>query len=908
MNSSRLSRLGISVYSVSILVALVAVLSLATTDSRSQPEPQIETERTWPLAGGEPVPHPVPDPEFDVEHYAIHLDFDLEDERLDGSIDVRGRAVAAPLRRVALHAAQLDVSTVTDPSGNALPFESDGKMLFITPPEPLEAGEEFIARITYSAHPMVGVYFVSPKTVLDLPDRHEIWTQGEEEDNRHWFPCWDYPNDKATTEIWLTIPEEWNSVSNGELVEITPGPRPGTAIHHWNETVPHVTYLTSFAVGNYEVKEDEVDGIKLMYLYPPGEWERVQRIWRGTPEMIRYFNRVTGYRFPYAKYAQVTVTGLFAAMENVGATTFETRQAMQDSSSYPTYRYERTTMHELVHQWFGDLITCNDWGHIWLNESFATYFDAVYTEHLEGPDEFAVRMRTNRRRYLSEDQDKYRRPVVEPVYTDPMDIFDRHAYPGGSWRLHQLRDVLTDFETGSDETFWRGIRKYTSDYAEQSVRTDQFRLAMEQASGRDLGWFFNQWLYKAGYPELRVVSTWSEERRALEIEVEQTQAVDSLTPLFRFPVTIEIAGPTGNDLHRVWIAKRHELLSFPLAAPPSYVRFDRDNRVLKTMEWERDAASLMAQLSAATDAEGRIDACEALTDHPGNEAAIAALRNALLTDSFHGVRSVAAKSLGEIKGEAALDALLEAAGDPDPRVRKTVIAELGNFGGEERATETVKKALKDANDHVAANAASSIARLEPTHAAGLLERALSRNSYRDCVRDSALRAFATLGDTRHLSTLMRWTSPKRSPYARRGAAIALGRLGFNLGPGGPEVERRQGVRLELEGLLADRNGPVRSGAIAGLGYLADAEALPVLIRIRDGKVGDFALAGRERNRAYLAINDILRHQAQLADRATVERRLRELEEQNQELRSELETIRKRLESGNQGQEENVTKR
>ncbi|MHC4181361.1 MAG: HEAT repeat domain-containing protein, partial [Planctomycetota bacterium] len=308
------------------------------------------------------------------------------------------------------------------------------------------------------------------------------------------------------------------------------------------------------------------------------------------------------------------------------------------------------------------------------------------------------------------------------------------------------------------------------------------------------------------------------------------------------------------------------------------------------------------------DAEGRVDACKALAGHPANDEVVAALRLTLLGDSFYGVRNAAVQSLAKIRGALALEALLEGADDPDPRVRRAAVDALGEFPGEESAVKRARQGLADFNDHVAAAAAGAIGRLQPSDAERLLERALDRVSYRAVVQDSALRALANLGDTGNLSTLVRWTSREKSPFARRSAASSIGRLGFLLGSTGRDSERRRQMRLELEGLLSDRNGPVRNGAVAGLGSLADPEALPVLIRIRDGKTGNFALAGRLRSKAHFAIKDILGHQARSTDRATLERRLRELEEQNQELRVEIEGIRKRLESGNQSPGGDVTKK
>ena len=223
-----------------------------------------------------------------------------------------------------------------------------------------------------------------------------------------------------------------------------------------------------------------------------------------TPQMIRFYGEKLGQPYPYAKYAQVCVPDFIAGgMENITATTM-TDSALHDEIAELERDEDGLVAHELAHQWFGDLLTCKDWSHIWLNEGFASYFGPLFTEHDRGDDVFRLEMKGSLEGYLGSDQ-RYRRPIVESLYETSDDMFDGVTYSKGACVLHTLRGLL------GDVAWWKGIRAYVAAHKFQVVETDDFRKAMETASGKDLKWFFDQWVYKAGHPELKV--RWHYRRR-----------------------------------------------------------------------------------------------------------------------------------------------------------------------------------------------------------------------------------------------------------------------------------------------------------------------------------------------------------------------------------------------------------
>src|SRR5439155_5342871 len=243
---------------------------------------------------------------------------------------------------------------------------SDGR-LHVTLDRPRSAAEEATVVVDFGGSPKRGIYFIRPDEAYPNK-RYEAWTQGQDEDSRRWFPCYDYPNEMATSEAHITVAEPYTVISNGALLGVDPGPAPGSRTFHWRQDVPHVTYLTSLCAGEYDEVRAEWDGIPITYHVAPGRAEDAREVFKNTPQMIGLFSERTGVRYPYAKYAQVVVQDfIFGGMENVSATTL-TDSALYDARARKDQDAEYLIAHELAHQWFGDLLTCRDWSHGWLNE------------------------------------------------------------------------------------------------------------------------------------------------------------------------------------------------------------------------------------------------------------------------------------------------------------------------------------------------------------------------------------------------------------------------------------------------------------------------------------------------------------------------------------------------------------
>ncbi len=374
-----------------------------------------------------------------------------------------------------------------------------------------------------------------------------FWTQGEAEETHHWLPCYDYPNDRATTEMIITVEKPLFVLSNGALVE-TKDNADNTTTYHWKMDVPHVSYLISLAASDFAVYHDRAGDLPVDYYVAKHVDEATARRFMGkTPQMIRFFGEKTGQPYPYAKYAQVCLPEFARRHGEHLRHDHDRRRALHDEIAGLEHDEDGLVAHELAHQWFGDLLTCKDWSHLWLNEGFASYFDPLFAEHDRGDDEFRLEMKGS----LDSLPGRATRVTAgrssRPDTKTSDDMFDGVTYSKGACVLHTLRGLL------GDEAWWKGIRAYVAAHKFQVVETDDFRKAMEAASGKDLKWFFDQWVYKAGHPELKVRWHYEDADKTVRVRIQQTQKVDDQTPLFRLPTTLEItedAGKTTSHPHR----------------------------------------------------------------------------------------------------------------------------------------------------------------------------------------------------------------------------------------------------------------------------------------------------------------------------------------------------------------------
>jgi aminopeptidase N len=378
----------------------------------------------------------------DITHIRLQVTLDFKERRISGTATHRLAAILDDIRELEFDAAEIEVASVRAGT-QAISFDHSDEKLRIRLERALKAGDEIEVAIDYAARPRRGLYFVGPDEAY--PNKPvEAWTQGEDEDSRYWFPCYDYPNDRVTSEVIATVPDTFTAVSNGSLVETTANPANRTRTFHWRHDVPHSAYLISLAAGEFVEVRDQAGSTPVLYYVHPGREEDARRAFGNTPKMIEFFERRIGVPYPYAKYAQVAVSDfIFGGMENTSATT-QTADTLHDARAHLDFTSDPLVAHELAHQWWGDLLTCRDWSHAWLNEGFATYFEALWCEEDKGADEFAWNVRQDRDGYLDEDSRHYRRAIVTNKYRAPIELFDRHLYEKGSLVLHMLRRTVGD--------------------------------------------------------------------------------------------------------------------------------------------------------------------------------------------------------------------------------------------------------------------------------------------------------------------------------------------------------------------------------------------------------------------------------------------------------------------------------
>ncbi len=624
----------------------------------------------------------------DVQHIRAELTLAAKQKEVRGTVTHTLSPLHPYLKQVDFDCGpELKVTKVTKSikGSGAVPckFVLKDSTLSVTLDRAHGPGETLELAIEYSGSPTKGLQFILSDPAY--PDRPvAIWTQGQAEDTRYWLPCYDYPNERATSEMIITAPDPLFVVSNGALLD-TKKNAGDTTTYHWKMDVPHVSYLISLAVGDFSVYHDKLDDLPVDYYVAKGVDEATARRFMGkTPEMIRFFSRSLGQPYPYVKYATTCLPEFGGGMENISATSM-TDTALRDEIAALEGDADGLVAHELVHQWFGDLLTCKDWSHTWLNEGFASYFDPLFAEHDRGEDAFRLNMDGELQSYLQNDR-LYRRPIVETRYESSLQMFDRMTYAKGACVLHALRGLLGDL------VWWKGIRAYVAAHKLQVVDTDDFRKSMEAASGKDLKWFFDQWLMKAGHPELKVRWRYEEADGSVRVKVLQTQTLDEQTPLFKLPTTLEITEDTGKArvVPIVIDAALHEFV-IPAAAKPRMVQIDPEGWLIKELDFEKSADENRFELEHAGCVLGRLTAAQALAKTAkDNPEAIKALSAAWQREKAVPARCEIVKLLGT-GDESSRSALLEAAKNPEAKVRVAAIEGLAKLK-HDGATEALFRA------------------------------------------------------------------------------------------------------------------------------------------------------------------------------------------------------------------------
>ena len=726
-------------------------------------------------------PHPLPlhwptSHDYHIQHYRIAVNFDWRSwfrRSFAGETTITLRPLKSDLCEVELDAGDMTIQSVTLASGTPLEFRyEDKEKLHIELDHPYPIDRDLAVTIRYQAAPKKGLTFILP--TKEEPSRpRQIWSQGETDTNHYWFPCYDSPNDKATSQVIVTAGAAYTVISNGELIDVADHPAEGTRTWHWRMDRPFSSYLISIVVGEYVAIRDQAGQTPVVSYVYPGEEGNGRLSFRKTASMVDFFAKQLDTPYPYPKYAETVVRDFGGAMENLSAATF-TDDAVHDRRADQDAPVEGDggQAHELSHQWFGDLLTCRDWSEIWLNESFAQFMQAIWTEHDKGRDEYLYEMMRNQREYYGVWARGHRRPIVTKRYDQSGDLFDGYAYQRGAAVLNMLRFVL------GDELFWRGIRHYVHKYAWQNVETPQLVVAIEEATGQNLQWFFDEWVYSAGHPHFTIGATYDSGKRKLHLTVSQAQRPDRHRPdlptpdFFTTPIDIAVTTGSGERVHRVMIDGPKKEFTFDVDSRPLIVNFDRDNVLLKEVEFPRSGEDLAYQCLHDPDMTGRIRAVEGLQQRR-TRAAERALEEAARRDPFWGVRIEAVRALAAFGGGVARKTLVSAASDADPRVRASAIDGLAQWKDRSLADLYAHAIESDASYHVVKRAAHALGLSHSPRAYEVLLRLLGQNSWNDTLRESALQGLILFADRRALDLAFQYAAAGRPVRSRTAAFILL---------------------------------------------------------------------------------------------------------------------------------------
>jgi len=444
--------------------------------------------------------------------------------------------------------------------------------------------EQYSVTIKYTAKPYEpndlsrgdarGLYFINPTG--DAPNQMpQIWTQGETESSSVWFPTIDAPNAKTSQEIFVTVEDKYITLSNG-ILNSSMRNSDGTRTDHWKQDLPHAPYLFMLAIGEFKIVKDSYtrkDGTNIdVHYYVEPQWEPyAQTIFGETPNMLRYFSELLGVEYPWDKYHQIVVREYVSgAMENTGAVVFgdfvyrTDRESLDDNS-------DAIIAHELFHHWFGDLVTCESWSNLALNEAFANYAQYLWDEYKYGKDQADLNAEELSQRYIQQGKMQGYHNLIWYDYDEKNQMFDAHSYNKGGRILHMLRDYL------GDDAFFTSLQKYLTDNQYKAAEFHHLRLACEEVSGEDLNWFFDQWFTSSGHPEITISQ--EIENNEFVLKVIQTQNLAE-SPIFRLPTQVALIDDKGTQLHDIIIDKVENEFRFPINGELQTFIFDNRSTML----------------------------------------------------------------------------------------------------------------------------------------------------------------------------------------------------------------------------------------------------------------------------------------------------------------------------------------
>jgi aminopeptidase N len=728
------------------VTALVAAALVSGSPAVSQ---QSNAERI--LSGRDTPSHG-----YDLIHQRIEVGkFDWDATAFDGNVTTTIVSLRAGLDSVVLDMGRrLAVRTVKGARNVLLGFSRPGDSIVVRLPRPV--GFRDTVRFTIDYHGRIthgrGLYFF--KAEPGRPRRtQQVYSGGGTDGNPNWIPTYGAPNDKATWDLIARVPAGLTVVSNGRLVSDRPDPpargagaarrqRAATRTVHWRQERPASTYLLSFVAAPLRKVTDRWRDVPVEYYVSSEDMAHARRLFGVTPDMMETFSRLTRLKYPWGRYSQTTVTDFIGGMENVGATTLV--DWVPDAQAYRDRPWYRHTLipHELAHQWFGNLVTAENWSNYWLNEGMAEFMAGQYWATKHG-------------RYAEDDfyLDEYRRFMAADARRRvPLASFNsNNVYTKGALVMQMLKKHL------GPERFWASINQYLVRHSFANATSDDLRRAVLHATGENLDWFWDQWVYGTGYPELTVTSAYDSAAGALALTVRQTQAdaardsagVRFATPLvFQGLVSVRVATSSGELRRRVRINRREQVVRVEgLKSEPNMVVFDESNALLKRLTFEQPTRWLANQLSRDASLWNRSWVIDQLAQRTADSLAGSALTRAALGADYYLTRAQAVAALRSFPAAVSLPPLQAAMRDTSAAVRETAVTTLGLVGGAQAQATVLNAWKRDSSYQVRASALTVLARLDSVGSRPRVLAGLRTRSYRNVIQTAAITAAARAPDS-----------------------------------------------------------------------------------------------------------------------------------------------------------------
>lgn len=662
-------------------------------------------------------------------HTKLDLKFDYEKEEVHGEAWITLKPHFYDTNQLTLDAKSMEIHSIEMLKGNSkkkLNFTQDDFQVFIDLDKVYNRNEDYTVYIKYTARPnevkaqgsraissAKGLYFINPRG--EEPNKPtQIWTQGEPESNSAWFPTIDKPNQKTSQEIYLTVPDQYVTLSNGKLEKQTKN-SDGTRTDYWNFKEKHAPYLFFIGIGDFAVIKDQWKDIVVDYYVEHEYAPYAKDIFGDTPEMIQFFSDILQYKYPWNKYSQMVARDYVSgAMENTTAVLHQERAQQLPGQLIDENIWEGTIAHELIHHWFGNLVTTESWMNLAVNEAFANYSEYMWYEYKYGKNKAEEDRYFDLKRYTS-DESHFGKDLIRKYYKDKQDMFDVVSYnKGGKGILHMLRKYL------GDDAFFTGLSKYLHDNAYGTAEGTHIRLALEEVSGLDLNWFFDQWFYSNGHPQLILAYDYDTNSKKVKVHVSQTQ-----NNYFEFPFAIDIVVDGKVKRENVWVSKKRvNTFEFDATKKPEVVIPNADQDILCEITDNKTIEEFIAQFNYGKDEFiTRALALEALANAQStHEAALGTIISAL-EDDFEGIRIQAINHLDakDRNVRSRSISILEklAISDPKTLVQAAAYEILNEM--EYGDISLFEKGLKSQSFRVQAASAVGVLRLDPSRTSEFLE-------------------------------------------------------------------------------------------------------------------------------------------------------------------------------------------